>query len=85
VYISDPSFLYHHLSSSPPIIMPIDLSNFSAEDVAAATAAMEAARRACEGREHWEAEDWQRQQEEEHAYQEVTVWREVEAQKKAEA
>jgi hypothetical protein len=45
--------------------MPIDLSNLSAKDNTNATAAMEAARRACEEREHWEAEEWQKQQEEE--------------------
>jgi hypothetical protein len=37
--------------------MPIDLSNLSAEDIAAATAAMEAARRACEEREHQAVEE----------------------------
>jgi hypothetical protein len=59
--------------------MPIDLSNLSAEDVAA----MEAARRACEEREHREVDDWQRQQEEEHAPQEVTARREAEERKEA--
>jgi hypothetical protein len=58
--------------------MPIDLSNLSAKDVAAATAAVEAARRAHEERECWEVEDWQRQQEDEQAHQEATAWREVE-------
>jgi hypothetical protein len=48
--------------------MSIDLSNLSAEDIAATTAAVEAARRAHEERECWEAEDWQRRQEEEHAH-----------------
>jgi hypothetical protein len=73
--------IIHHLSSLPPIIMPIDLSNLSAEDVAAA--AVEAARRACEERERREVDDWQRQQEEEHAHQEVTARREAEEQKEA--
>jgi hypothetical protein len=50
-------FIIHHLSSSPPIIMPIDLSNLSAEDVATTTAAIEAARRAYEERVCREAED----------------------------
>jgi hypothetical protein len=58
-------FIIHHLSLSPLIIMPIDLSNLSAEDVATATATVEAARRAHKEREHREAEDWQRWQEEE--------------------
>jgi hypothetical protein len=58
-------FIIHHLSSSPLIIMPIDLSTLSAEDVTATTAAMEAARRACEERECWEAEDQKIWQEEE--------------------
>jgi hypothetical protein len=40
--------------------MPIDLSNLSAEDIAAATAAVEAARRAHEEREHQEAEEWRK-------------------------
>jgi hypothetical protein len=58
MHISDPSFLllstiYLHRH----IIMPIDLSNLSAEDVATATAAMEAARRAREERECREAEE----------------------------
>jgi hypothetical protein len=38
--------------------MPINLSNLSAEDIAAATAAVEAARRAHEEREHQEVEEW---------------------------
>jgi hypothetical protein len=38
--------------------MPIDLSNLSAEDIAAATTAVETARRACEERERWEVEEW---------------------------
>jgi hypothetical protein len=33
----------------------------------------------------WEAEDWQRQQDEEHACQEVTAWRAVEGWKEVEA
>jgi hypothetical protein len=78
-------FIIHHLSSSPPIIMPIDLSNLFAEDIAAATAAVEAARRACEERECREVEDQQRWQEEECAHQEVTVQREAEAWKEVEA
>jgi hypothetical protein len=60
----------------PSISMPIDLSNLSAEDIAAA---MEAARRAHEERECREAEERQRRQEEEQARQEATAWREEEA------
>jgi hypothetical protein len=37
--------------------MPINLSKLSAEDVTAATAAVEAARMACEEREHQAAEE----------------------------
>jgi hypothetical protein len=37
--------------------MPIDFSDLSAEDITAATAAVEAARRAHEEREHLEAEE----------------------------
>jgi hypothetical protein len=48
-------------------------------NITTTTAALEAARRACEKREHWEVGDWQRWQEEEQAHQEVTAWREVEA------
>jgi hypothetical protein len=40
--------------------MPIDLSNLSAEDIAAATAAVEAARRAHEERERREVEEWRK-------------------------
>jgi hypothetical protein len=58
-------FINHYLSSFPFITMPIDLSNLPAEDIAAATAAMEAARRAHEEREHQEAEERQKWQEEE--------------------
>jgi hypothetical protein len=65
--------------------MHIDLSNLSAEDIAAATTAMEAARRAREERERREAEEWQRRQEEERAHQEATAWREAEEQKEAAA
>jgi hypothetical protein len=78
-------FIIHHLSSLPHITMPINLSNLSAEDVAAATAAVEAARRACEERERQEAEDRRRRQEDERACQEATVQREAEEWKEAEA
>jgi hypothetical protein len=67
----------------PSITMPIDLSNLSAEDIAAITAAVEAARRTCEEREHQEVEEQWRRQEEEQVHQEVTMWREVEEQKEA--
>jgi hypothetical protein len=55
-HISNPSLLlsttiYLHRHPSPSITMPIDLSNLSADDIAATTAAMEAARRAREERE----------------------------------
>jgi hypothetical protein len=73
------------ITTSQFITMPIDLSNLSAEDVAVATAAMEATRRAREEREHWEVEDRRRRQEEEQARQEATAWREAEEQKEAEA
>jgi hypothetical protein len=63
----------HHPSS---ITMPINLSNISAEDI---TAAVEVTRRAREEQEHWEAEKWQRQQEEEQVCQEAVAWREAEA------
>jgi hypothetical protein len=69
----------------PSITMPIDLSNLSAEDISAATAAMEAARRAREERERQEAEECQKQQEEEHARQEATARREAEERKEAAA
>jgi hypothetical protein len=65
--------------------MPIDFSNLSADDIAAATTAIEAARRACEEREHREAEEQQKRQEEERARQEATVQREAEEQKEAAA
>jgi hypothetical protein len=74
-------FIIHYLSLSPPIIMPIDLSHLSAEDVAA----MEAARRAHKEREYQEVEDQQRWQEEECVCQETTAWREAEAWKEVEA
>jgi hypothetical protein len=45
--------------------MPIDLSNLSAEDVAAATAAVEAARRAHEEKECREVEERRKWQKEE--------------------
>jgi hypothetical protein len=61
--------------------MPIDFSNLSAEDIAAATAAVEAARRDCEERECREAEEWQKRQEEEWAHQEVIMRREAEERK----
>jgi hypothetical protein len=89
VHISNPSFLYHppsiFITTSPLIIMPIDLSNLSAEDITAATTAVEAARRAREERECREAEDRQRWQEEEQACQEVTAQKEAEERKEAEA
>jgi hypothetical protein len=61
-HISNPSLLlsttiYLHYHPSPSITMPIDFSNLSAEDIAAATAAVEAARRAHEERERREAEE----------------------------
>jgi hypothetical protein len=62
----------------PSITMPIDLSNLSAEDIAAATAAIEAARRAREERERREVEEQRKWQEEECAHQEATAWREAE-------
>jgi membrane protein involved in colicin uptake len=65
--------------------MPIDLSKLSAEDVAAATAAVEAARRAREERECQAAEEQQKQQEEEQARQEATMQREAEERKEAAA
>jgi hypothetical protein len=64
--------------------MPIDLSNLSAEDITATTAAVEAARKAREEQERREAEERQRQQEEEQVHQVVTMRREAEA-RKAEA
>jgi hypothetical protein len=74
----------------PFITMPIDLSNLSAEDIATTTAAVEAARRAREEREHQEAEERRKRQEEERAHQEATARREAEewkevAARKAEA
>jgi dTMP kinase len=65
--------------------MPIDLSNLSAEDVAAATAAVEAARRAREERECREAEERRKRPEEERARQEATARREAEERKEAAA
>jgi hypothetical protein len=65
--------------------MPIDLSNLSAEDIAAATAAVEAARRAHEERECREVEERRKRQEEEHARQEVTARREAEERQEAAA
>jgi hypothetical protein len=65
--------------------MPIDLSNLSAEDIAAAAAAIEAARRAREEREHQEAEERRKQQEEEWVCQEATARREAEERKEAAA
>jgi hypothetical protein len=70
------SFITHHPSVFPFITMPIDLSNLSAEDITAATTAMEAARRAHEEREHREAEEQRKQQEEE--WKEAAVRKEVE-------
>jgi hypothetical protein len=63
MHISNPSLLlsttiYLHSHPSPFITMPINLSNLSAEDVAAATAAVEAARKAREERECQVAEEW---------------------------
>jgi hypothetical protein len=69
----------------PSITMPIDLSNLSAEDIAAATAAVEAARRAHEERECQEVEKWRKRQEEERARQEVTARREAEERKETAA
>jgi hypothetical protein len=60
----------------------MNLSNLSAEDIAAT---VEAARRAHEEREYREAEDKKRQQEEEHACQGVVAWKEAEVQKEVEA
>jgi hypothetical protein len=65
--------------------MPIDFSNLSAEDIAAATAAVEAARRAREERECREAEERWMQQEEERVRQEAAMWREAEERKEAAA
>jgi membrane protein involved in colicin uptake len=65
--------------------MPIDLSNLSAEDVTAATTAIEAARRAREERECLAAEERRKRQEEEQARQEATMWREAEERKEAAA
>jgi hypothetical protein len=65
--------------------MPIDFSNLSAEDITAATAAVEAARRAHEEKEHWEAEEWRKRQEEEQACQEAIMQREAEQRKEAAA
>jgi hypothetical protein len=65
--------------------MPIDFSNLSAEDIAAATAAVEAARRAHEEKERWEAEEWQKRQEEERARQEAIMQREAEQRKEGAA
>jgi hypothetical protein len=50
--------------------MPIDLSNLSAEDIAA--------RRAREEREHREVEEQRKRQEEEQAHQEAIMRREAE-------
>jgi hypothetical protein len=63
--------------------MPIDLSNLSADDIAAATAAVEAARGAREERERREAEEQRKRQEEERACQEATMQREAEERKVA--
>jgi hypothetical protein len=74
-------FINHHLSSAPPITIhhhAIDLSKLSAEDVAATTVAVEAARRAREERELQAEEERRKQQEEEQARQEAIMWREVE-------
>jgi membrane protein involved in colicin uptake len=65
--------------------MPIDLSNLSAEDIAAATAAVEAARRAHEEKERWEVEEQRKRQEEERARQEAIMRREAEQRKEAAA
>jgi hypothetical protein len=54
------AFINHHLSvfhPSPSTTMPINLSNLSAEDITAVTAAVEAARRAHEEREHQEVDE----------------------------
>jgi hypothetical protein len=63
--------------------MPIDLSNLSAEDIAAATAAVEAARRARQERERREVEERRKHQEEERARQEAIMRREAEQRKEA--
>jgi hypothetical protein len=65
--------------------MPIDLSDLSAEDIAAATTAVEAARRAREERERREAEELRKRQEEEQARQEAMMRREAEERKEAAA
>jgi hypothetical protein len=65
--------------------MPIDFSDLSAEDIAAATAAIEAARGAREERERREAEERRKQQEEERVRQEATMRREVEQRKEVAA
>jgi hypothetical protein len=65
--------------------MPIDLSNLSADNIAAATAAVEAARGAREERERREAEEWRKRQEEEHVHQEAMMRRDAEERKAAAA
>jgi hypothetical protein len=65
--------------------MPIDFSDLSADDITAATAGVEAARRAREEREHREAEEWRKRQEEEWAHQEATMRREAEQRKEVAA
>jgi hypothetical protein len=62
--------IHHHPDS---IAMPINLSNLSAEDIAA----VEAARRAHEERECQVAEERRKRHEEERACQEATMWREA--------
>jgi hypothetical protein len=62
--------------------MPIDLSNLSADDIAAATA-VKAAREAREERERREVEERRKWQEEERACQEATMRREAEERKVA--
>jgi hypothetical protein len=49
--------IYLHRYPSPSSTMPIDLSNLSAEDIAATTAAVEASRRAREERKSQEVEE----------------------------
>jgi hypothetical protein len=65
--------------------MPIDFSNLSAEDIAAATTTVEAARWAHEERERREVEERRKWQEEERARQEATMRREAEQRKEAAA
>jgi hypothetical protein len=61
--------------------MPIDLSNLSAEAIAAATTAVEAARRAREEREHQEVEERRKHRRRSRLVQEAMMRREAEERK----